>query len=82
MKQYESHKTKHEARGHLFREEGFKEFNQKYGPDYDSFENMRNPNDEMNEKYNMYRMRFYEGYWDTKENDAFYSLPYGTRLWM
>ena len=43
---------------------------------------MTNPKDPMNEKYNMYRMRFYEGYWDTKENDAYYSLPTSQRAWL
>jgi len=38
LKQYESHRDKHEARGHLFREEGFKEMNEKYGPEYNAFE--------------------------------------------
>ena len=39
-------------------------------------------NDEMNKDYNMYRERFYERYWDTRENHAWYSLPVSTRAWL
>ena len=56
--------------------------NQKYGPDYDMFDRMDDMNDPMNEKYNMYRMRFYERYWDTRENHAYYSLPLKQRAWL
>jgi hypothetical protein len=52
LKQYESHRDKHEARSHLFREEGFKEMNKKYGPEYNAFEQMDDMNDPMNENYN------------------------------
>ena len=38
--------------------------------------------DPMNKDYNMYRERYYERYWDTKENDRFYSLPANQRAWI
>ena len=47
------------------RTEGFEKFNEKYGPDHDIFERMDNMNDPINEKYNMYKARYYERYWDT-----------------
>ena len=75
LKQYESHKDRHDARSRLYREEGFEELNEKYGTKYNAFDNMTNVNDEMNKNYNIYRERYYEHYWDTKENHAYYSLP-------
>lgn len=34
----ENHREKHSAREHLFRGEGFKDLNSKYGPEYNYFE--------------------------------------------
>jgi 3-methyladenine DNA glycosylase/8-oxoguanine DNA glycosylase len=34
LKNFENHREKHEHRAHLFREEGFKELNDKYDPSY------------------------------------------------
>ena len=82
LKQFESHREKHEARGKLYREEGFEELNRKYGTEYDAFDRMDNMNDPMNAKYNLYRARYYERYWDTRENHAYYSLPMGQRAWL
>ena len=59
LRQYEQHKDKSEARSRLFREEGFEELNEKHGPDYNVFERQDDMNDPMNEKYNMYRFRYY-----------------------
>ena len=73
LRQYESHKEKHDARSNLFREEGFREMHDKYGQDYNVFDRMDDGNDPMNEKYNMYRARFYERYWDTQENHDWYA---------
>ncbi len=36
---FEHHREKSSAREHLFRGEGFKDLNYKYGPEYDYFEN-------------------------------------------
>lgn len=82
MKHYDSHRDKHGARGHLYRQEGFEELNKKYGTEYNAFDKMGDMNDDMNQNYNMYRERFYERYWDTKENHAYYSLPASERAWL
>ena len=82
MKQYDSHRDKHGARGHLYRQEGFEELNKKYGTEYNAFDKMGDMDDDMNKNYNMYRERFYERYWDTKENHAYYSLPTSERAWL
>jgi hypothetical protein len=37
---------------------------------------------EHTDKYIKYRERFYENYWDTKENHAYYSQPLRTRAWI
>jgi len=70
------------VRGHLYREEGFEELNRKLGPDYDAFDQMDDMRDPMNEKYNLYRSRYYERYWDTRQNHAWYSLPMRDRAWL
>jgi hypothetical protein len=54
----------------LYRTEGFKEFNDKYGTEYDYYQAA---DKEHSDKYIKYRERFYEAYWDTKENHAYYS---------
>jgi len=82
LKQFESHRERHEARGHLYREEGFEDLNRKYGTEYDAFDRMDNMSDPMNAKYNMYRSRYYERYWDTRENHAYYSLSMSKRAWL
>ena len=38
LKEYENHKTMHDARSTLFREEGFRDLNDKYGPDFNIHE--------------------------------------------
>ena len=54
------------------REEGWKELNDKLGPD-EKF--VQNANEIHKDKYNAYRSvdTFYEGYWDTKANHLYYS---------
>ena len=37
---------------------------------------------DMNKNYNIYRHRYEERYWDTKENHAYYSLPMTERAWL
>lgn len=70
LNRYEHHREKNSAREHLFRGEGFKEMNYKHGPDYDYWQNA---DAEHSDKYVRYRERYYEGYWDTKENHEYYS---------
>lgn len=82
LKTYENHRDNHEARGKLYREEGFDKLNDKYGVDYNHYEAQDNPNDPMNKNYTVYRERFYEKYWDTKENDAYFSQSLSTRAWI
>ena len=83
LKQYENHREKHDARSTLYREEGWKELNEKYDKDYkNEFEEMDDMNSEMNKNYNQYRFRFYERYWDTRDNHAYYALPASTRAWL
>ena len=79
LNRYEHHREKSTAREHLMRGEGFKEMNQKYGTDYDFFEKA---DKEGEDKYIKYRERYYEQYWDTKENHAYYSQPATTRAWI
>ena len=52
------------------RTEGFNELNSKYGPYYNHYDDV---DEEFSNKYNKYRERYYEAYWDTKENHAYYS---------
>ena len=65
LKQYKNHREKHDARSHLYRTEGFEKLNEKYGLDHDIYERGDNMDDPINEKYNMYKARYYERYWDT-----------------
>jgi hypothetical protein len=44
--------------------------NEKYGTDYDFYE--EGANEENKDKYIKYRERYYEKYWDTRENHAYY----------
>jgi hypothetical protein len=37
LKAYEKHKSDHDARSTLYREEGFRELNEQYGPQYNHF---------------------------------------------
>lgn len=69
LNRFEHHREKSSAREHLFRGEGFKEMNTKYGLDYDHYVDADKEN---SDKYIKYRERYYEAYWDTKENDAYY----------
>ena len=74
LKTYENHKEKHDARSTLFREEGFRDLHEKYGPEYDHYaQTENNPNHEKNENYHIYRERFENRYWDTKANHEYYS---------
>ena len=82
LKQYESHKETHDARSTLYREEGFRELNEKYGPDYDHYFEGDKQDHEQNENYILYRERFDERYWDTKANSEYYEQPLGTRAWL
>ena len=79
LKRYDDHRDKHEAREHLFRGEGFKDLNYKYGPDYKFYDNVEQENEH---KYNKYRERYYEAYWDTKDNHDYYSQSALTRAWI
>ncbi|CDW81706.1 UNKNOWN [Stylonychia lemnae] len=74
-----NHREKNEAREELLRGEGFKDLAKKYGPDYDYHQSA---NDEHSDKYIRYRERFYENYWDTKENSEYYQQPARTRAWI
>lgn len=82
LRQFESHREKNSARGHLYREEGFDELNQKHGTEYNAFDKMDDMSDPMNKNYNLYRSRYYERYWDTHDNHAWYSLPMSQRAWL
>lgn len=74
LKQYEQHKEKSDARTHLYREEGWDKLNKKYGPGYeDAYDKMEDMEDPLNENYKMYRERYYSRYWDTSDNDRWYS---------
>ena len=79
LNRYEHHREKSSAREHLFRGEGFQEMNKKYGTEYNYYDTAEN---EYEHKYIKYRERFYEAYWDTKENHAYYSQPASTRAWI
>eukprot|EP00347_Sterkiella_histriomuscorum_P004232 403361240 len=76
---YEHHRDKNQARENLMRGEGFQELNKKYGTKYDYYEDA---NEEHQDKYIRYRERFYENYWDTKDNAAYYSQSASTRAWL
>ena len=80
INRYEHHREKSQAREQLFRGEGFKELNQKYGTQYDFYE--EGAEKENKDKYIKYRERYYEKYWDTKENHAYYQQPASTRTWI
>lgn len=53
--------------------------NKKYGADYDYHQNVEDENDN---KYVKYRERYYEAYWDTKENHVYYQQPAVARAWI
>ena len=53
--------------------------NQKYGTDYDHY---TQADQEGSDKYIKYRERYYEKYWDTKENHGYYQQPLSTRAWI
>jgi len=79
LNRYEHHREKSSAREHLYRGEGFKEMNDKYGTEYDHYQSADSEN---SDKYIKYRERFFECYWDTKENHAYYSQSATTRAWI
>ena len=79
IERMENHREKHRAREHLFRGEGFKELNHKYGLDYDYFNDVEQ---EQKDKYIKYRERYWDCYWDTKENHEYYQQPASTRAWI
>eukprot|EP00347_Sterkiella_histriomuscorum_P022295 403330988 len=78
-KERDPEETKNQARENLMRGEGFQELNKKYGTKYDYYEDA---NEEHQDKYIRYRERFYENYWDTKDNAAYYSQSASTRAWL
>lgn len=82
LKTYENHKTMHDARSTLFREEGFRDLHEKYGTDYNVHDDAENPNSQMNEKWHVYKEQYFERYWDTKTNAEYYSQPTSTRAWI
>ncbi len=82
MKAYERHRDDHEARSTLYREEGFRNLNDKYGVDYDHFEAGDDSKSEINKDYFVYRERYYEKYWDKKQNHEYFSQPLSTRAWI
>ena len=43
---------------------------------------MNDTNDPMNKNYNVYKERYTERYWDSRENHFWYSLPVSTRAWL
>lgn len=79
INRYEHHRDKSETREYLYRGEGFKDLNQKYGTEYDHYQHADKEN---SDKYIKYKERYYEAYWDTKENHAYYSQPFSTRTWI
>lgn len=79
INRYDHHRDKSQAREHLYRGEGFKDLNQKYGTDYDHY---TQADQEGSDKYIKYRERYYEKYWDTKENHGYYQQPLSTRAWI
>ena len=82
LKEYENHQSMHDARSTLFREEGFRDINEKLGPDYSVHDEAEDPNSEMNEKWHVYKEQYFERYWDTKQNAEYYSQPTSTRAWI
>lgn len=82
LKAYETHRDNHEARSTLYREEGWKDLNEKYGTEYDHYSAGDDPKSELNKDYFVYRERYYEKYWDTKANHEYYSQPLSTRAWI
>ena len=82
LKAYESHRDTHEARSTLYREEGFRNLNDKYGTEYDHYSAGDDPKSEVNKDYFVYRERYYEKYWDTKANAEYYSQPLRVRAWI
>ena len=55
--------------------------NEKYGPNYNHMHQFHETK-ENQDKYNAYCERYYERYWDTKDNDAYYSQPLTKRAWI
>lgn len=82
LKAYENHRDNNEARSTLYREEGFRDFNEKHGTEYDHYTAGDDPKSEINKDYHVYRERYYEKYWDTKVNHEYYSQPMSTRAWI
>ena len=66
----------------MYREEGWKDLNEKYGTEYDHYSAGDDPKSELNKDYFVYRERYYEKYWDTKANHEYYSQPLSTRAWI
>jgi len=81
LKAYENHRDDHDARSKLFREEGFSQFNDKYGHSFNAYQEM--PNSKENQaNYNEYKQRYAAHYWDTKDNHAYYSQSMSTRAFI
>ena len=79
IERMDNHREKHKAREHLFRGEGFRELNNKYGLDYDYYKEVEEEN---KDKYVGYRSKWEDRYYDTKENHEYYSQPASTRAWI
>ena len=80
LKNFEDHREKHETRSHLLREEGWKDLNKKFGSEFDYWQDVEKMNED---KYNSHGTKiYYEGYWDSKANDMYYSQPISTRAWL
>lgn len=72
LKNFEAHREKNEHRAHFMREEGWKELNDKHGPNVDETF-FKDADEKYKHKYNSYGIdRYYEGYWDTKANHLYY----------
>jgi hypothetical protein len=72
----------HDARSTLFREEGFRDLNDKFGTDYNIHQEAENPKSAMNEKWHLYKEQTFDRYWDTKQNAEYYSQPASRRAWI
>lgn len=82
LKEFEDHQTMHEARSILYREEGFRDLNDKFGADYNIHVEAEDPESKLNERWHIYKEQSYNRYWDTKDNAAYYSQPMSTRAWL
>jgi hypothetical protein len=77
---YNNHREKHKEE-HEYRMKGWKEVMYKHEPLYNSLDPYQ-LNKSYGDKYNMYNEGSVTGgqYWDSKQNDEYYSLPRYQRL--